>query len=91
MAFLRDNSIFCIPNSTFSNHRQDIGGICIATSIVGFLGAALQLKSIWQYRNMQRRWPSADLRIILYLALSDLFACLGTYGTALIQILRCKM
>ena len=78
MAFLRDRSIGCIPNTTLShNQRLVISGLCIPTSTVGFIGAALQLKNLWQYRNRQRRRPSADPRIIFYLALADLFTCLG--------------
>lgn len=78
MAFLRDRSIFCIPNTTLDrDERQVIGGICIPTSVVGFTGAALQLKYLWQYRDRQRTRPSADPRIIFYLAFSDLLTCLG--------------
>ena len=80
MAFLRDKSVYCIPGTTFKEHQKYIiGGICIATSSVGFLGAGLQLKSLWQYRDRQRRRPSVNPRIIFYLALSDLVACVGMY------------
>ena len=80
MAFLRDCSLYCISNITFTEgQRHAIGGICMASSSIGFLGAALQLKSLWKYRNRRRRWPSAHPRIIFYLALCDLFASLGMY------------
>lgn len=78
MAFLRDRSVFCIPNSTLNHDKRlAISIICISTSMVGFIGAALQLSNLWQYRNRQRRRLSADPRIIFYLALSDLITCLG--------------
>lgn len=84
MAFLRDKSVFCIPNATLSmDERYVIGGICMGTSSIGFLGAALQLKSLWQYRDRQRRRPSANPRIIFYLAWSDLVACLGIFVLAM--------
>ncbi|XP_028403716.1 G-protein coupled receptor 143-like [Dendronephthya gigantea] len=87
MAFLRDRSIFCIPNTTLDhNERLTISGICIPTSIVGFTGAALQLKYLWQYRDRQRRRPSADPRIIFYLALSDLLTCLGLLSLGVLLI-----
>ena len=79
MALVRDSSVFCIPNSTFPKERNIVAGVCIATSIIGFIGASLQLISLWKYRNSRRRTPSPNHRIILYLALSDLFACLGKY------------
>ena len=78
MAFLRDRSIFCIPESVLSfDERQIIGGICIFTASLGFTGAALQLRSLKQFRNRQRRQPSPNPNIIFYLALSDLIACAG--------------
>ena len=79
MALVRDSSVFCIPNSTFPKETNIVAGVCIATSIIGFIGASLQLISLWKYRNSRRRTPSPNHRIILYLALSDLFACLGEY------------
>ncbi|XP_028403869.1 G-protein coupled receptor 143-like isoform X2 [Dendronephthya gigantea] len=77
MAFLRDRSIFCIPESILEyEERYIVGGICILTASVGFTGAALQLRSLWQLiRNRQRRQPSPNKDIIFYLALSDLIAC----------------
>ena len=79
MAFLRDRSIFCIPESILGHEeRYIVGGICILTATVGFTGAALQLRSLWQLiRNRQRRQPSPNKDIIFYLALSDLIACAG--------------
>ncbi len=78
MAFLRDRSVFCIPNITLDHDdRLAISLICISTSTVGFIGAVLQLRYLWQYRHRQRRRPSADPRIIFYLALSDLITCIG--------------
>ena len=78
MAFLRDKSIFCIPNTTLNNNqRHIISAICIPTSTLGFIGAALQLRYLWQYRSRQPRKQSADPRIIFYLALSDLITCFG--------------
>ena len=78
MAFLRDRSVFCIPESILTRtERYIIGGICMFTASVGFAGAALQLKSLRQFRNRQRRKPSANPDIIFYLALSDLIACTG--------------
>jgi hypothetical protein len=47
------------------------------TASVGFTGAALQLKSLRQFKNRQRRKPSANPDIVFYLALSDLIACTG--------------
>ena len=78
MAFLRDRSIFCIPESLLSyDERRIIGGKCIFTASLGFTGAALQLRSLRQFRNRQRRQPSPNPDIIFYLALSDLIACAG--------------
>ena len=80
MAFLRDRSVFCIPDAILSSEeRYIIGSICMLTSSVGFLGAALQIKSLWQYRDRQRRRPSPNPNIIFYLAVSDLIACIGKY------------
>ena len=80
MAFLRDRSIFCIPEKLLSHdERQIIGGICIFTASLGFTGAALQLRSLRQFRNRQRRQPSPNPIIIFYLALSDLIACAGRF------------
>ena len=80
MAFLRDSSVYCITNFTYPYpEKYIVGGICMLTSTVGFLGAALQIKSLWQYRNRQRRRPSPNPNIIFYLALSDLMACIGRY------------
>lgn len=78
MAFLRDRSVYCIPDSLLNqDQRLAISIICMSTSFLGFLGASLQLRCLWQYRNKQRRRLSADPRIIFYLALSDLIAVLG--------------
>jgi ocular albinism type 1 protein len=78
MAFLRDRSVFCIPESILTyQERYIIGGICMFTASVGFTGAALQLRSLRQFRNRQRRRPSPNPDIIFYLALSDLIACAG--------------
>ena len=80
MAFLRDSSVYCITNFTYPYpEKYIVGGICMLTSTVGFLGAALQIKSLWQYRNRQRRRPSPNPNIIFCLALSDLMACIGRY------------
>ena len=78
MAFLRDRSVFCIPERLLTyDERYVIGGICMLTATLGFTGAALQLKSLRQFRNRQRRKPSPNPDIIFYLALSDLIACAG--------------
>ena len=78
MAFLRDKSIFCIPDTTLDHEqRLIISAICIPTSTMGFIGAALQLRYLWPYRSRQPRKQSADPRIIFYLAVSDLITCLG--------------
>ena len=80
MAFLRDRSVFCIPKAIVTREeRYIIGGICMVTATVGFTGAALQLRSLKQYKNRQRRQPSPNPDIIFYLALSDLIACVGLY------------
>lgn len=78
MAYLRDRCIFCIPECVMNhNERLIISMLCIPSSILGFVGAALQLKYLWPYRNKQRRRFSADPRIVLYLAVSDMITCLG--------------
>ena len=78
MAFLRDRSVFCIPQAILTyTERYIIGGICLATASTGFIGAALQLRSLRQFKNRQRRRPSPNPNIVFYLAFSDLIACAG--------------
>lgn len=80
MAFLRDRSIFCLPeNQLPDEQRHIISGICIFTAILGFGGAAFQLCSMRQFRNRQRRWPFPNPDIIRCLAVSDLISCVGLF------------
>ena len=90
MTLYRDSSIYCVPKY-FHDKKEVImyGIICMMTSIVGFVGAGQQLKALWPYRDSQRRKPSANPRIIFYLALSNLFLCLGTYP-AEYSIIKCR-
>ena len=80
MALFRGGSLFCILEAalTFSE-RYIYGGIYLVTASAGIIGAALQLRSLRQFRNRQRRRPSPNLNIVFYLAVSDLIACAGLY------------
>lgn len=101
MAFLRDRSVFCIPEAVLSyDERYIIGGICLFTAIIGFTGAALQLRSLKQFKDRQRRRPSPNPNIIFYLALSDLIACAGLYvhtyiclqiGLKILSVFNCSI
>ena len=71
-----------IARCTFSYHfglfhNITISVILILTSLLGFGGAAVQLRHMWQFRNSVRRRLSANPKIIVWLAFSDLIACVG--------------
>ena len=59
------------------SHNIIISVFFIFTSLFGLGGAAVQLRHMWQFRNSVRRRLSANPKIIFWLAISDLLACVG--------------
>ena len=81
MAFLRGGSLFCILEAalTYYPERYILGGIYLVTTSAGIIGAALQLRSLRQFKNRQRRRPSPNRNIVFCSVFSDLIACAGLY------------
>ncbi|XP_046862076.1 uncharacterized protein LOC124455483 [Xenia sp. Carnegie-2017] len=80
-----------IARCTFSyhvgrSHNITISVFFILTSLFGFGGAAVQLRHMWQFRNSVRRRLSANPKIIFWLAISDLIACVARMVLVIVSL-----
>ncbi|XP_046862373.1 uncharacterized protein LOC124455796 [Xenia sp. Carnegie-2017] len=67
-------------------HTLIISVFFIVTSFLGFVFSAVQLRHMWPFRNSVRRRLSANWKIIVGLAISDLIACVARMVLVIISL-----